>query len=261
MTSSAGAGVGVLLCHGFTGSPSSMQPWADHLAGRGYTTRVPLLPGHGTRWQDMNDTTFDDWLATVTAALAELSDSCDLVFVAGLSMGGTLALRLAAEHSNDVAGVVVVNPSLSTADKRAFLLPYVSKIVSSFPPIGDDIKAPGVSEFAYPRLPLRAAASMQELWAETIPLLGRITAPVLAFRSANDHVVPPSSLQILRAGAIATTVAEHVLPDSYHVAILDNDAPTIFAESLRFIAEHNAGQAGAPRRAPNGHRRATGSRP
>src|SRR5690606_34792468 len=46
----------VLLCHGFTGSPQSLRPWAEHLAGRGLTVSLPLLPGHGTRWEDLRVT-------------------------------------------------------------------------------------------------------------------------------------------------------------------------------------------------------------
>src|SRR6202034_3106811 len=90
-----GGRVGVLLCHGFTGSPQSLRPWAQFLAEAGLTVSVPLLPGHGTSWQEMNRTTSDDWLATAGQALAELRAQCDEVFLMGLSMGGCLALRLA----------------------------------------------------------------------------------------------------------------------------------------------------------------------
>ena len=93
-----GNDVGVVLCHGFTGAPGSMRAWADHLVAEGYSVRLPLLPGHGTRWQDANRTTFDDWLGAVTAAVQDLASTCRAVVVAGLSMGGTLALRLAELH-------------------------------------------------------------------------------------------------------------------------------------------------------------------
>lgn len=237
-----GSRVGALVLHGFTGSPVSVRPWAQALADDGLTVRLPLLPGHGTRWQDLNDTRWTDWFATAEAAYEDLAARCDQVFICGLSMGGTLALRLAGLR-HDVAGVVVVNPSLSTADRRAFLLPVVSRFVASFPGVGDDISRPGVTEDAYGRLPLRAAASLQQLWRETRSVLGAITAPVLAFRSAVDRIVPPSSLRLLQAGANATTVTERVLDRSFHVATLDTDAPQIFAETLAFI--HANAPAGA----------------
>src|SRR5579859_1859428 len=87
--------VGVLLCHGFTGSPQSLRPWARHLAEAGFRVSLPLLPGHGTRWKDLQSTTWQDWYAEVDKALRVLREDCDSVFVAGLSMGGGLALRLA----------------------------------------------------------------------------------------------------------------------------------------------------------------------
>ena len=59
---------GVLVCHGFTGSPQSVRPWADHLAAQGLTVSLPLLPGHGTRWEDLAVTGWQDWYARWTAS-------------------------------------------------------------------------------------------------------------------------------------------------------------------------------------------------
>jgi carboxylesterase len=229
------ARVGALLIHGFTGSPASMRPWGQHLADAGLAVRVPLLPGHGTRWQDLNETRWTDWYDAAEAAFEDLRSRCDQVFVGGLSMGGAVAVRLAEEHGDDLAGVVLVNPSLSTDDRRAALLPLVSQVVSSMPPVGGDIKRPGVSEGAYDRMPTKAAASLRTLWGVALGDLHRITAPVLVFRSTEDHVVPASSVNKLVAGAANTTVEVRALVNSYHVATLDNDAPRIFAESLVFM--------------------------
>lgn len=111
--SADGGRIGVLLSHGFTGSPASMTPWGRQLAGLGHTVRVPRLPGHGTTWKDMNTTRWTDWYAEVDHALTELHDRCDHVVVAGLSMGGCLALRLAEQRPDDVAAVVLVNPAIN----------------------------------------------------------------------------------------------------------------------------------------------------
>ncbi|HEV7209570.1 MAG TPA: alpha/beta fold hydrolase [Mycobacteriales bacterium] len=230
-----GSRTGVLVLHGFTGSPVSMRPWAEHLAAAGLTVRLPRLPGHGTRWQDLNVTGWRDWYGAAEQAFDDLRGRCDEVFVCGLSMGGTLALRLAEVRARELAGVVVVNASLNTEDRRAALLPLLSRVIASLPPIGNDVNRPGVDEGAYDRLPLKAAVSLRELWATVRADLPSITAPILAFRSAEDHVVPASSLRILTRGATGTTVTERVLTNSFHVATLDHDAPTIFAESVAFI--------------------------
>src|SRR5690348_10662481 len=106
-----GGEVGVLLCHGFTGSPQSLRPWAEYLAERGLTVALPLLPGHGTRWEDMQLTGWQDWYAEVDRELRALRERCAQVFVFGLSMGAALTLRLAAKHGDEVSGIVVVNPA------------------------------------------------------------------------------------------------------------------------------------------------------
>ena len=233
-----GGPVGALMVHGFTGSPFSMRPWGEHLAAAGLTVTGPRLPGHGTRWQEMNLTRWQDWYGEVERAFDRLSGRCEQVFVMGLSMGGTLSLRLAEERGDDVAGVVVVNASLLTDRRDAALLPYVSKVVPSLKAIGDDIKKPGVTEHAYDRTPLRAATSLAQLWKVVRADLGKVTQPLLVFRSAEDHVVEPTSGAVLMRSVASTDVREIVLTDSYHVATLDNDAPLIFAESLAFVRAH-----------------------
>ena len=233
-----GGPVGVLLSHGFTGTTSSVRPWAEHLAQEGFSVLAPRLPGHGTRWQDLNATGFADWHAEVERAFDELRARCSTVFVMGLSMGGALALRLAELRPTQVAGVVVVNTALTTDRKDARFAPLVSRFVASFPGIASDIKKPGVTELAYDRLPLKAAVSLQAAWPVVVRDLGRIRCPVLAFRSREDHVVPASSGITLLRGLAGGTVEERVLEDSYHVATLDHDAPAIFEGSVAFVRSH-----------------------
>jgi carboxylesterase len=229
--------VGVLLCHGFTGSPQSMRPWGEHLAAAGFTVRCPLLPGHGTRWQDCNASTEADWYAELSAALDDLTARCSAVVVAGLSMGGTLALRLAELRPDDVAALVLVNPSLLTERRDARLLPLIARLSPGWAPIASDIKKPGTAELAYGRLPTRAALALRRLWALVRADLARVQAPLLVFRSTVDHVVEPASTRVLLAGVSSTDVTEVLLAESYHVATLDNDAPQIFDGSVAWIRE------------------------
>jgi esterase/lipase len=238
---------GVLLLHGFTGSPYSMRPWGEFLAAEGFAVRGPRLPGHGTTWQDCNTTTGEDWLAEVHRAFDLLAQECDRVFVAGLSMGGTLAIRFAEQRPADLAGLVLVNPSLMTLRLDAKLLPLLARLTPSWAPIANDIKKPGVDELAYPKLPTRAMVALRRLWSVTRPELARITAPLLVFRSVEDHVVEPASAEALLAGVSSTDTSEVLLHDSYHVATLDNDAETIFRTSAEWIrARSAAGRAEDP---------------
>ena len=232
--------VGVLLSHGFTGTPQSMRPWAEHLAAAGLTVSLPRLPGHGTRWQDMNKTRWTDWYGEIEGAFDALRARCDAVFVMGLSMGGTLALKLAEDRGEQVAGVVVVNASVAT--KRLdvkYAVPVLSRVLPSLPGIGSDIKKPGVKELAYDRTPLRAVHSLTQLWKLVVRDLHKLQQPLLVFRSYEDHVVERISGEVLLRGcATNAQVEERILENSYHVATLDNDAPRIFAESLEFVRRH-----------------------
>jgi carboxylesterase len=67
-----GTRTGVLLSHGFTGTPASLRPWAEHLHEQGFSVSVPLLPGHATRWQELNTTTYADWFAALDEAFQKL---------------------------------------------------------------------------------------------------------------------------------------------------------------------------------------------
>jgi carboxylesterase len=232
--------VGVLLSHGFTGSPASMKAWGEYLAGQGYAVSVPRLPGHGTTWQEMNTTTWADWSAELARAFEELSAKVDRVFVCGLSMGGGLALRLTADHPDRVAGLVLVNPAVATDRKDVKLLPVLKHLVGGFPGIANDIKKPGVEEHGYTKTPLRAADSMFKGYKVLRGDLGAITCPVLVFRSAVDHVVDPSSARIILAGVSSSDTREEILENSYHVATMDNDAEQIFEGSAAFIERVSA---------------------
>ena len=226
---------GVLLSHGFTGSPASMKGWGEYLAGQGYAVSVPRLPGHGTTWRDMNTTTWADWSGEVDRAFETLSHQVDSVFVCGLSMGGGLALRLAADRPDQVAGLVLVNPAVGTNRKDVRMLPVFKHLVPSFPGIANDIKKPGIEEHGYSRTPLRAADSMFRGYRVLRSELGRVTCPVLLYRSAEDHVVDPSSARIILSSVASSDTREETLENSYHVATLDNDAERIFEGSAAFI--------------------------
>lgn len=230
-----GGEVGVLLCHGFTGSPQSLRPWAEYLAERGLTVSLPLLPGHGTRWQDMQVTGWQDWYAEVDRALRELLDRCDQVFVFGLSMGGALALRLAAKHGRAVSGVVVVNPGIKVHGWAAHALPVVRHLVPATKGLASDIAKEGSDEVGYDRVPLHAAYSLRNFFRLVDSELPQVTQPLLLLHSVRDHVVPPADSARVLSRVSSRDVREVLLEQSYHVATLDHDAELIFDESHAFI--------------------------
>ncbi|MFD7438646.1 alpha/beta hydrolase [Streptomyces sp. NPDC059861] len=230
-----GGEVGVLLCHGFTGSPQSLRPWAEYLAERGLSVALPLLPGHGTRWEDMELTGWQDWYAEVDRELRALRRRCAQVFVFGLSMGGALALRLAARHGDAVSGVVVVNPANKVHGLSAHALSVARHLVRSTKGITSDIARPGGVEVGYDRVPLHAAHSLRTFFRVVDGELPQVTQPLLLLHSPQDHVVPPADSARILSRVSSTDVREGLLEQSYHVATLDYDADRIFEESLAFI--------------------------
>ncbi|WP_323961454.1 alpha/beta fold hydrolase [Arthrobacter sp. JZ12] len=231
--------IGVLLSHGFTGSPASLIDWARYLADQGFAVRLPLLAGHGTTWQELARTPWLRWYDGVEAAYRELAQNTDAVVVAGLSMGGALALRLAALEP--VAGVVVVNPGLTFTDPRARYAGLLKYLLRSVPAIGNDIRLEGADERAYARTPVAAVHQLSQLFRDTTARLPQVTAPTLVFRSSVDRIVPESSIEVLRQHIGSADFEIIRLENSYHVATMDHDRELIFERSAAFIKNVTAG--------------------
>ena len=213
------ARIGIAICHGFTGSPLSVLPWAEHLASQGYAVTVPLLPGHGTDWRQLARTRWSDWYRS---------------FVAGLSMGGAIALLTASRHK--VAGVSVVNPGLSFYDRRVRVIGVLKYFQRTTLPIEEEQATAAVTNDGdYSRTPLAAVHELKKLFGAAARGLPKVTAPVQVFKSRTDAVVPPTSLALLRKGLGAHLTEVVDLHSSGHVATLDVDAPEIFAKSSAFF--------------------------
>lgn len=186
----------------------------------------------------MNATRWDDWHAELNAALTDLRSTCDRVVVAGLSMGGAQALRLAQLRPDDVSAVIMVNPAIASDRFDVKLVPALKWLVPSMPGIGNDIKKPGGDEIGYDRTPLKALDSMMRAWTLIRADLSKVTAPLLYLRSTEDHVVDEASTSLILDGVSSAVREKVMLENSFHVATIDNDAPLIFERSAAFIDEH-----------------------
>lgn len=248
-----GGSTAVLLIHGFTGSPASMRPWGEYLAEQGYTVQCPLLPGHGTVWQDMAKTTWRDWYDTVQQTFDELAAEYETVFVGGLSMGGALALRLAQERGDAISGLMLVNPAVCRPQRldvpvlvtldQAGLFGLVSTLMPTVPGIKNDIKKPDQDELAYSDIPVKSALQLIKLQDSVRARLGDVTQPMTVFWSPEDHVVEPINHETVMKDVSSARRTLIRLENSYHVATLDYDADDIFTESLDFI-QRILGEAG-----------------
>lgn len=230
--------IAVLFLHGFNSSPHTLREWAQLMADAGYRVALPRLPGHGTSWRELEATRWQDWYACAERELLALLEESDQVFVVGHSMGGTLALRLAAHYRDRLAGLVLVNPALLLYPFQR-IVPPASRVMASLPSRAHDIACPGVPRHGYDRTPLAPAVSMFRMFSDVRASLDLVYCPTLIFRSATDHVVPGRSTDYLLAHLSSTDITVQELPRSYHVATLDYDQELIFGRTLDFIAAHS----------------------
>jgi carboxylesterase len=231
--------VGVLVSHGFTGSPQSMRFLAEQLAEGGLTVRLPRLRGHGTTPEEMGASSAEHWIRDLEAAFEELRGRCEKVFVTGLSMGGTLTLYLAGAYAGQVAGVIPINAAITLNSPDLAGLAFHPAAPPAVPGVGSDIKKPGVTELAYPVVPVPAVRQLYALMAVTRELLPRITCPALVVTSREDHVVPPMNGPLIVELLGSADKCLLWLEESYHVATLDNDKERIAEETLAFIRAHS----------------------
>ena len=229
------AHIGVLLVHGFTGAPPSMRPWGEFFHSKGFTVRVPLLPGHGTKAEDLNNVKWQEWPAKVEHELSELQKTCDIIFLVGLSMGGGTVLNVATNNNDAIAGIVLVNPWIhlkGMSVELAFLISRFRKMRAS---VGNDIKRPGVTEWGYDATAILGVYEALKMLRNTRKNLGAVTVPVQLFHSVEDHTLPVSNTEIILSEIGSKDKTRIELVNSYHVATLDYDQELIFQNSLTFV--------------------------
>ncbi|PWH05859.1 esterase [Brachybacterium endophyticum] len=228
---------GLLLCHGFTGTPHAVRPWAEDHAAAGWDVDAPLLPGHGRSWQEMAGSRWEDWYEHVREHALALQAAHGLIAVGGISMGGTLAAALAEDPAvaPRIGALVLVNAAMIDSPVWG-LAPLLSRLVPTVGGLGGDIRREGVIEEAYERTPVRSVGQMRTLVRRTRAQLASITMPTLIAVSPQDRTVPARSSDVIADG-IGTTPQRLTLPRSGHLATLDHDAGALFERSRTHLAE------------------------
>lgn len=238
----ARARIGIVVSHGFTGNPSSMRPYGEALAAKGFRVEIPRLPGHGTHVLDMVRTRYDDWRGEILAARDRVARECDVVVLSGLSMGGTIVLDLASAEPSKVAGAIVINPAiLDREGLLAKIAPYVAKAVPLIPASAagladNDIAKPGGDERAYDWVPTKAAQSTLDALPRIRGQLRGCKLPFLVAYSPLDHSVPCANALAIR-DLIGPEANVQTLPleRSFHVATLDWDLDLLVERSTSFV--------------------------
>ncbi|MSR64193.1 MAG: alpha/beta fold hydrolase [Verrucomicrobiae bacterium] len=236
--SSHGNRTGVLLLHGFGGSPFEVQPIAQGLAENGCTVDAPLLPGHGTTPRDFAATTNDQYLSAARRELQTLHQTCDRIYVVGFSMGGLIALQLQEESKID--GLVLMSTPIqpwndfAQFDWLKAAAERGSRIHLFVPTLGIPtlVKATrrefgdmpsNLIEPSYAAYPMASCLRLLEMIEDVKPGLPTVTTPTLILHSLDDHVSAPSSAEYLYDHLGSTQKRLVYLKNSGHVIALGRE--------------------------------------
>jgi carboxylesterase len=233
-----GGDVGILLVHGFTGSPAELRPLGQYLNERGLTVAAPLLPGHGTTPQDANRARWQDWQTCVEGALAELQTRSRRVFVAGLSLGSLLSLSLAARH-HELDGAIAYSPAIQVTDPRSYAVAIIKHIVPTLAKPSDFFADPAAKDlmWSYELYPAAAAHEAMKLIGEVKRSLPQITCPLLVFYSKADAIIRPQGAQLILDRVKSTDKRIVTLQRSGHVITVDIEWQQVAEETHRFVQQ------------------------
>ena len=233
--------VGVLLLHGFTSSLATVDRLVAPLEAQGIPYALPILRGHGTRPEDLRGVTWHDWYEDGERALDTLLDRCARVVVMGLSMGGLVALHLAALRPERLAGAALVAPALRLDIAGAALIPLLARTgchaaVDPARAFADQSLA--ASSTNYRNAPIAAIHSLIRFGKLVERELPRVRVPLLITYPPHDRVVRPESARIVyeRSGTPATQKRLLAFEHSGHEMLQDRQRDEVSAAIMAFIA-------------------------
>lgn len=223
--------IGIVLSHGFIGTPQSVRDVAEALNAKGFSVIAPRLKGHGTHQLDMEKCTHADWFESYSRAYRFLKKRGKRIFLMGQSMGGTLTLKFAAANQH-VEGIVTINAALTLPSLDHLQHDPAPRFIPEGHP---DINKQDVHEITYEEAPVASIRELQQLMKEIPHVLNRIQVPALCIKSAVDHVVPPENTTFIYQSISSSQKQLVTLNNSYHVATMDYDAEQIVEEAAGFI--------------------------
>ncbi|MED4226487.1 alpha/beta hydrolase [Neobacillus cucumis] len=226
--------IGILISHGFGGTPQSVRFLGEYISSHGYTVYAPRLKGHGTHYTDMDNCSYHDWIETLEDGFRFLRNHCEIIYVIGQSMGGTLTINLA-DKFPEIKGIVLINAAMTT-------IPIMEQLIDKrehryIDEGSPDIKDKRVFEITYTKTPLDSIHQLLALMKETCGKIKEVTCPTLAFQSVEDHVVPPENTDYIITHLQSDIKRVIPLYNSYHVASMDFEKRFIAEQCCLFFEE------------------------
>jgi carboxylesterase len=236
------APLGCLILHGFTSSLDTVRALVPMVERLGLPYRMPILRGHGTRPEDLRGVTYRDWFADAAAALHDLREEADQVAVCGLSMGGLVALNIAAAYPHDVACVATIAAALRLSNRLIRITPLAARVLRNRmwqgnPASGYADPALVAQNTNYRMFPLDAVVSLYRYGAVVEQILPRVQAPLLVIHSRRDLVIKPVSAEIIYRRAGSHDKQLRWFERSGHEMLQDLEADAVVAAIENFIQQ------------------------
>ena len=233
-----GGKCGVLLIHGFTGLPAEMLLLGQYLNKRGYTVLGVRLAGHATTVEDMSHMTGEDWMDSVRDGYALLSGICEEISAVGHSMGGLLALRLAAEKPLERL-VTLAAPAIIHPGWGAEKLPPREECVGQYvPKARRNLKnVPEAVNRTYRKMPLLCVHELFAVMEAAKKCMEKIELPILIVHSYGDHTADPGSADYIYEHVKSSEKDIFWLEKAGHLLPLEPERELVFARTAAFLDE------------------------
>jgi len=244
-----GSSVGCLCLHGFAAAPAEVRWLADHLVQQlGWTVYAPRLAGHGTQERDLIRTRWQDWYATALDGYEILRQQCEHVFIAGFSMGGMLALKLASEVSIEAVAVLSAPLWFDRSQVRLVQLlhPFfpmwnIEHDQALAQAILDEQQArqePVIGRTHYKRWATSAIDQVHQLAQVACECAPRIACPSVLIYGARDELALPEHMVYLAQHIGSSVVQTHLIPECDHVLTQNRHHPHVFQQVEAFFRQH-----------------------